>query len=195
MNVHIVYCHPSQDSYTYEILSQLQNSLNEHEIEYTISDLYAINFLSDMTKEEYHGVGSVDTRLPLDVLKEHKKINQSDCIIFLYPVWWSDCPAKMKGWFDRVFTNGYAYNTAHSNPSQMMPTINQGIVICTAGHTNEYLEEIGIAQSMRHVMIDDRLGKRFTHKDMHILGGTLNEKQVRSTHSNIIRSIVETLKQ
>ena len=31
------------------------------------------------------------------------------------------------------------------------------LIICPAGHTVEYLEEIGIAESMRKIMISDRL--------------------------------------
>lgn len=63
-----------------------------------------------------------------------------------------------------------------------MKTVNKGIVICTAGHPNEFLEEIGIAESMRKIMIEDRLGKRFKQKEMVILGGTLDMEKVRQKH-------------
>ena len=97
--------------------------------------------------------------IPNDVLEEHGKIENADCIIFLYPVWWSDCPAMMKGWFDKVYSLGYAYGQVAELPK--MKIIKQGIVIYTAGHPNKFLEEIGIAQSMEKVMLEDRLGKRF----------------------------------
>jgi len=63
------------------------------------------------------------------------------------------------------------------------------LVICTAGHPNEFLKEIGITESMRNVMLDDRLGKRFENKEMLILGGTLDIENVRQTHSELINSI------
>lgn len=44
-----------------------------------------------------------------DVLAEQEKINRSDAIAFIYPVFWTEAPAKLVGWFDRVWTYGYAY--------------------------------------------------------------------------------------
>lgn len=198
MNVLIVYAHPSRQSYTYQILGQLIASLEEEEISYGISDLYSMGFQTDMSEEEYRREGFVNLELaiPEDVLREHEKIENSDCIIFLYPVWWSDCPAKLKGWFDRVYSVGYAYgNKEKGREFQRMKKIPYGIVICTAGHPNKFLEEIGIAESMRNVMIDDRLGERFSNKEMIILGGTLDKEKVKTKHLEIIKSIGGKIKE
>ncbi len=75
-----------------------------------------------------------------------------------------------------------------------MKTLKYGLVICTAGHPNKFLKEIGIAESMRNVMIDDRLGKRFKHKEMIILGGTLDKEKIRTHHSKIINAIGKKIK-
>jgi len=115
-----------------------------------------------------------------DALQEDRKIERADCIIFLYPVWWSDCPAKLKGWFDRVFTAGYAYKQQDGHPK--MKTIPNGLALCTAGYSNDFLIKTGIAQSMQTIMLDDRLGQRFEHKETNILGGTLNLDDVRQKH-------------
>jgi len=186
MKVLIVYCHPSKKSYTYEILQQLKSSLDKESLTYEISDLYAMNFNADMTEEEYEREGFANLDLPIseDVRREQEKIEKADCLIFLYPVWWSDCPSKLKGWFDRVYTVGYTYG----NQSKMK-TLKYGLVICTAGHPNEFLQEIGIAKSMENVMLDDRLGKRFLNKEIIILGGTLDKENVRKPHSEIIKTI------
>lgn len=116
--------------------------LSNHQVE--VSDLYEMGFSADMTEEEYEREGYANMELPLpnDVLEEHKKIAKADCIVFLYPLWWSDCPAKMKGWFDRVYTVGYAYGyNADGQKVQTMKKVKSGIVVCTAGHPNEFLEE------------------------------------------------------
>ncbi len=70
-----------------------------------------------------------------------------------------------------------------------MKTVLYGISLCTAGHPNAFLDQIGIAESMRNVMIDDRLGQRFTKKELLILGGTLDRKKVKKEHSEVIKSI------
>ena len=196
MKIQIIYCHPSKRSYTFEIMEQLKSNLEKEELAYEISDLYAMDFRSDMIEEEYEREGFVRTELPIpkDIKAEHQKIEKADCLIFVYPVWWSDCPAKLKGWFDRVYSVGYAYGSDKSKLGEKMKTLKYGLVICTAGHPNEFLEEIGIAESMRNVMIDDRLGKRFTNKEMIILGGTLDREKVRSIHSEVIESIGAKIK-
>ena len=194
MKVLIIYSHPSNKSYTSEILRQLEQSLQKEQIEYEVSDLYKIGFQSDMSEEEYEREGLVRKELPIpdDVIQEHEKIESANCIIFLYPVWWSDCPAKLKGWFDRVYSVGYAYGYDETDPkerSNKMKRIDYGLVICTAGHPNTFLDEIGISKSMRNVMLDDRLGKRFANKEMIILGGTIELDKVRSKHSDEIKEI------
>ena len=190
MNILIIYAHPSEKSYTFQILQQLKDVLAQPDWNVEISDLYAMNFQSTMTAAEYDREGFANTELPIadDVLAEQKKIEQADCIIFLYPVWCSDCPAKLKGWFDRVYTAGYAYGQRDN--VQKMKTIKYGIAICTAGYSSSYLQEIGIAQSMQTIMLDDRLGKRFEHKEMLILGGTLELEKVRKQHGKQIEELI-----
>jgi NAD(P)H dehydrogenase (quinone) len=194
MNILIVYSHPSEKSYTFQILKHLKSLILNQNWNLEISDLYAMNFQSDMSANEYEREGFVKRELPIseDVLAEHEKIENADCIIFLYPVWWSDCPAKLKGWFDRVYSVGYAYG--QTDEFKKMKTIPHGIVICTAGHPNEFLKEIGIAQSMQNIMLDDRLGKRFENKEMLILGGTLELEKVMENHMREIENIVERIK-
>ncbi|MBZ4033492.1 NAD(P)H-dependent oxidoreductase [Flavobacterium sp. 17A] len=195
MNILIVYAHPSKKSYTFQVLEKLKSVLAIEKWNIEISDLYVSNFASDISEEEYEREGFGKTHLPIpeDVLKEQEKIEKADCIIFLYPVWWSDCPAKLKGWFDRVYSVGYAYG--QNETSRKMKTIPFGLVICTAGHPNDFLNEIGIAQSMEKVMLEDRLGKRFLEKEMIILGGTLQLENVMARHFEVLSKIPEKIKQ
>lgn len=192
MNVLIVYCHPSQRSYTHQILEQLQELLQKHQCTVEVSDLYAMNFRSDMTAEEFEREGFSKTEMPVpsDVTNEHEKLQRADSVIFLYPVWWSDCPAKLKGWFDRVWTVGFAYKKKENGG---MKTLRHGIALCTAGYTYEYLRETQIAQSMERVMLDDRLGNRFANKEMIILGGTLELNAVRQKHSEQLDALVKKI--
>ncbi|WDF62181.1 NAD(P)H-dependent oxidoreductase [Flavobacterium sp. KACC 22763] len=194
MNVLIVYAHPSKKSYTFQVLERLKSVLGNENWYIEVSDLYGSNFISDMSEAEYEREGFAKTQLPIpsDVLAEQEKIEKADAIIFLYPVWWSDCPAKLKGWFDRVYSVGYAYG--QNETSRKMKTIPYGLAICTAGHPNDFLHEIEIAQSMEKIMLEDRLGKRFTHKEMIILGGTLELENVMAKHFELINKIPEKIK-
>lgn len=185
MNILIVYCHPSSKSFTYQIFLNLLTGLKTSNHNIIVSDLYDMGFQTDMTEIEYEreGFAKFEKSLSNDIILEQQKIQQSECIIFIYPVWWSDCPAKLKGWFDRVYSVGYAYGyDSDGNKQIKMKKQKLGLVLCTAGHPNEFLDETGIAESMRKIMIDDRLGQRFENKQMIILGGTLDIDKVREKH-------------
>ena len=196
MNILIIYCHPSEKSYTFQILEMLKQLLLSQKWNVEVSDLYAVDFQSDMTEAEYEreGFANLELAIPEDVLKEHTKIEKADCIIFLYPVWWSDCPAKLKGWFDRVYSVGYAYGQKPNQAS--MKTIKYGLVICTAGHPNSFLNQTGISQSMQTIMLDDRLGKRFENKEMLILGGTtVFSEDLKQIHKTQIEKLIDKIKE
>lgn len=151
MNILIIYAHPSKQSYTGQFLNQLHQALLAERYEVEISDLYQMNFCSDMTESEYQREGFANLSLPIseDIIEEQRKIEKADCVVFLYPVWWSDCPAKLKGWFDRVYSAGYAYGYGDDGqPLRRMKTLSLGFVLCTAGYPSSYLEQTGLAQSM-----------------------------------------------
>ena len=59
--------------------------------------------------------------------------------------------------------------------------IAKALVICPAGHTAEHLEETGIAESMRRIMLNDRLlGVGVGEASMEILGGMVeNHEAIR----------------
>ncbi|MEV6278618.1 NAD(P)H-dependent oxidoreductase [Nocardia sp. NPDC051832] len=47
--------------------------------------------------------------LPADVARQQRLVAESDTVIIHFPLWWYGMPAILKGWFDRVFTNGFAF--------------------------------------------------------------------------------------
>jgi NAD(P)H dehydrogenase (quinone) len=177
MHVYVVFAHPSKESFTRVVLNAFVRGLEEAGHSYEIGDLYEMGFQADMDLAQYERETGLDPDAPVpeDVKMEQEKINRADALVFVYPVWWSDCPAKLKGWFDRVLTYGYAYtyeDIAEGVHISSEIDIDKALVICPAGHTLEHLEEIGIAESMRHIMLHDRLlGVGVKEARMEILGG------------------------
>ncbi|MGI9551235.1 MAG: NAD(P)H-dependent oxidoreductase [Aurantibacter sp.] len=49
------------------------------------------------------------TELEPDLLESWKKIKWADHLVLIYPVWWGSVPALMKGFFDRLFLPGFAF--------------------------------------------------------------------------------------
>ena len=50
-----------------------------------------------------------EERRPKDILEQQRKIAAAQALVFISPVWFMGFPAILKGWFDRVFTLGFAF--------------------------------------------------------------------------------------
>ena len=172
MKVFIVYCHPSEDSFTREVRDSFIAGLEHAGHSYILSDLYGMNFVTDMSKEEYHREAYYRRELPVpeDVRAEHEKINAADAIVFIYPVFWTEVPAKLAGWFDRVWTFGFAYGE-----NRGMKQLEKGLVLCVAGNTLAYFEETGLGEAMKKVMLGDRFFDRVKSKELVIYDATSRE--------------------
>lgn len=165
MKVFIIYAHPSEDSLTRNARDSFIKGLEDAGHSYILSDLYEMGFNSDISETEYLRESNYrsDLPVPADVTKEHEKINSSDAIVFIYPVFWTEAPAKLVGWFDRVWTYGFAYG------DRKMKKLEKGLIICITGHSLQHLKEYGHYDSMRTVMLGDRMFDRVKSKDMIIL--------------------------
>ena len=183
MHVFIVYCHPSSDSLTREVRDRFIAGLESEGHSYVLSDLYAMNFVTDISEEEYKREAFYRRELPVpaDIKAEHEKVNASDAIVFIFPVFWTDAPAKLVGWFDRVWTYSFAYGE-----NRTMRLLEKGLVLCVAGNTMEYFEQTGLGEAMKRMFLDDRLFDRVKQKEMIILDATsreLPEREInRETH-------------
>jgi len=172
MKAFIVYCHPSGDSLTREVRDSFIAGLQSAGHDYILSDLYAMNFISDMSEGEYLREAYYRQELPLpdDVKAEQEKINVSDAIVFIYPVFWTEAPSKLVGWFDRIWTFGFAYGE-----NRNMKTLEKGLVLCVAGNTLEYFDKTGLGEAMKKIMLEDRLFDRVKQKEMIILDAASRE--------------------
>lgn len=57
-----------------------------------------------------HAVEAIASgRLAADVAEQQRHVREADAIVLLFPLWWFGMPAALKGWVDRVFTQGFAY--------------------------------------------------------------------------------------
>ncbi|MEU4271819.1 NAD(P)H-dependent oxidoreductase [Streptomyces sp. NPDC026092] len=168
--VHVVYAHPSERSFTREVLDAFLGGLADAGRPYTVSDLYAMDFRAELTRAEYERESGYDADAPVpeDVAAEHARLAVADTWVFVYPVWWADCPARLKGWFDRVWTVGFARGV--TGPRRMVAE--KALVLCTAGYDIAELEASGCYRAMRTVMLTDRIGERARASEFVVLGGS-----------------------
>lgn len=166
MRVFVVYCHPSNHSFTHRVYENFIEGLKAAEHEVILSDLYRMEFRTDISEEEYLRETFYQAGAPVaeDVRVEQEKIQNSDGIAFIYPVFWTEAPAKLVGWFDRVWTTGFAYD-----PDPQMKVLDKALVIACAGKSMKSLTETGEKDAMETVMLGDRIRSRAKEKEMIIL--------------------------
>jgi putative NADPH-quinone reductase len=103
----IVTAHPDPNSLTASIARQLQDAVHPRVVE--LVDLMAENFdprFGSADRDHYRGHGVV----PADVAREQRRLDEADHLVLVFPVYWWSMPALLKGWIDRVFINGWAFD-------------------------------------------------------------------------------------
>ena len=176
MKIFIVYCHPSQDSFTKNMCDAFIKGITDSGNEYIISDLYKMDFNPVMTEQEYLRDANYrnSPEVASDVLAEQEKINSADAIAFIYPVFWTEAPARLVGWFDRVWSYGFAYG------DKTMKILDKAIILCSAGNPIEKLEQFGLLDSMKKVMLGDRLYGRAKQLEFVVFDNTSRENELRT---------------
>ena len=105
----IIVAHPSlESSHVGHGLAHARTLLENAGVEYDLIDLYADRFDPVMRKEP--------SKRHLEQIERYQDlIAGSDRIVILYPVWWNGPPAILKGFFDCILTQGWAYHY-HATP-------------------------------------------------------------------------------
>ena len=109
MHLLAVYAHPLRQAYTGAILDAFLAGLTEaapHTTE--VADLYREGFEMRLQPEDYAQFRGES--MPEEIRREQARVDRADALAFVFPVWWWSFPAILKGWFDRVFSEGWAYN-------------------------------------------------------------------------------------
>ncbi len=141
-----VYAHPWAHSFTGSILQSAVRGLRAagHSVE--IADLYAEGFDPVLRHADY--AQFEHKPMPDDVRREQARVNRSDALMFVFPVWWWSFPAMLKGWFDRVWSEGWAY-TFTPERSRGLLTYRPVLMLCVAGSRYVTYEKYGYDKAMR----------------------------------------------
>ena len=107
-SVLIVLAHPNPDSLNAATAASVRSALAEAGHTVRLKSLYEDKFDPVLGAEDFGAWqgGSV----PTDVAKEQEDIAWADALVFIYPIWWHERPAILKGWIDRTFTKGFAWD-------------------------------------------------------------------------------------
>ncbi len=136
----IIIASPSEDSFAYEIVESLSIRLNKNVIEYDVIDLYKDKFdpVMTSTQEKMYSSGETDDEL---VKKYQDILKNTDEIVLVFPLWFNNVPAILKGFFDKVLLKEFAFTEEDNKPKGLLTNIKSGLVISTSESNISYLLE------------------------------------------------------
>ncbi|MBY2946438.1 NAD(P)H-dependent oxidoreductase [Rhizobium leguminosarum] len=109
MRILLVLAHPLEDSFAAAVARTAHEALEASGHVVDLLDLYAENFDPRLSKAERGGYFDqpYDTSAVADIVA---RLNAADGLILVFPQWWFNFPAILKGFFDRVFAPGVAFS-------------------------------------------------------------------------------------
>lgn len=108
----LVTANPDPRSLTHHVLRTLEAALHPRTVE--VADLHQEQFDPKFTladRRSYHGGGAY----PAEIVREHRRLERATDLVLVFPVYWWSMPALLKGWIDRVFINGWAFEYSASS--------------------------------------------------------------------------------
>ncbi|HEY6901590.1 MAG TPA: NAD(P)H-dependent oxidoreductase, partial [Puia sp.] len=116
----------------------------------TTRDLYDLGFQAALSREDL-------TRLTPDIAHEQEHIKWAGALVFIYPVWWWDRPAILKGYIDRVFTYGFAFQMGPSGATGLLHH-RKALIIQTLGTAEDvYDQNPGAKEAVHRSMAEGTL--------------------------------------
>lgn len=147
MHVFTVFAHPNRDSLAGAILDRFVGGLEAGGHSVDISDLYREDFdplfrLQDFDYFRERGP------MPAVIQDIHARIDVADVLAFVYPVWWWSVPAILKGWFERVLINGFAWDW---DGDDIVPCLTgkRVITLCVSGSSQRTYDRYGYADALK----------------------------------------------
>lgn len=109
MHALIVVAHHDPLSLTHSLAAEVAAGLADAGHTWEIADIAAQGFDPRFNAAD-HAVHRQQAAPPADVLAEQARIDRADALVLVYPVYWWSMPGLLKGWVDRVFSNGWAFD-------------------------------------------------------------------------------------
>lgn len=152
MHAHIVVAHPNPASLTHAVTARLAEAIHASGQSAAIADLAAEGFDPRFTRADldvHHRV----SRPSADVLAEQARLDGADALVLVFPVYWWSMPGLLKGWIDRVFANGWAFDFSPEGGTEKKLGHLRVHLVGLAGADERSYERHGYGTAM-HAQID-----------------------------------------
>ena len=177
MHVLTVLDHPDAGSFSHAVAQRFTQGIKDAGHTGELADLHSEGFdprwsLADLAQ-------NTGEPMPADVLAEQKRIDRCDAICLIFPLFWYGMPAMMKGWLDRVWSWGWAYDQLEDyNQSLQRPRT--GLMLVPAGASPAEWEEYGFDKAMNLIWKTGTMGFfGLSDTNIHYLNGANGTRKRR----------------
>lgn len=96
----------------------IANTYTDHKrtIGHKVETLHLYKMTFDPVLKTEYKEGDAKQPLEEDLKRASELIQNADHLVFIYPVWWGNMPAILKGFIDRVFVPGFAFRYHKDSP-------------------------------------------------------------------------------
>lgn len=170
MHVLIILDHPNPESFSAAIAQRFVEGAQAAGHSTELVDLCAEGFDPRWTMADVEA--NEGGTPPPDVVREQARIAAADAICFVFPLFWWGMPAMTKGWVDRVWCWGWAYDQL-DDPDKSMQRPRTGVFLIPAGARSDEMQERGYLSSLETAWIQGTFGYfGFTRRKLDLLYGS-----------------------
>ncbi|WP_019202742.1 NAD(P)H-dependent oxidoreductase [Tsukamurella sp. 1534] len=141
-----VFAHPHGSSLNAMLRDEGVAALRSDGWTVDVNDLYAEGFDPILVDEG----GS-------DVRAQQARLCAADLLVLQFPLWWYSMPAMLKGWIDRVFERGFAYDVPDPGTGRFLKYGDGGLAgrralaVVTAGDRPDSISPRGISGDVEDI--------------------------------------------
>ena len=134
MHVLVIYCHPVTKSFAAAAHTTVLEALAAAGHEVTDVDLYAEGFDPVMSRQDRLDYLNTARNIR-PVRKYDDQLAWAEAVVLVYPAWWYGMPAMLKGYFDRVWLPGVAFDVTPEGKvlTDRLRRIRRIVVVTTYG--------------------------------------------------------------
>ncbi|CAM4398085.1 NAD(P)H dehydrogenase (quinone) [Paenibacillus endophyticus] len=187
MNHLIVFAHPHAESFNHAILNTAVEALQSNGHEVSVRDLNKLGFNPVLTTEDITALR--EGNIPADIKTEQEFLAKADVVTFIYPIWWTGLPAILKGYVDRVFSYGFAYQYNAEGGIDKLLSGKKGLIVNTYGTPGEIYESIGMNDSLKQTSGDGIFEFSGIEVVDHLLFGGVTSPDANEARANMLDQV------